>query len=52
MTLDNNDAILKDLQALFSLGTLPHTSVSIAQLFFSISNILTYLNIMLRIGLL
>ena len=53
MTLDNNDAVLTDLQAFFSVSTSPHTSVSIIgciSIVFSIMNILTHLTTLLRIG--
>ena len=43
ITLDNNNAVLTDLQAFFSLNTLPHTSVSqtsCISLVFSVLNIL------------
>ena len=53
MTLDNNNAVLTDLQAFFSLFTLPHTSVSLTScisIVFSVLNILTLLTTMMRVG--
>ena len=53
ITLDNNDAVLTDLYAFFSLNTLPHTSVSLTNCFslvFSVFNILTHMTTMLRVG--
>ena len=53
ITLDNNNAVLTDLKAYFSLNTLPHTSVSLTScisIVFSVLNILTHMTIMLRVG--
>ena len=53
ITLDNNNAVLTDLQAFFSLSTLPHTSViltSCISIVFSVLNILTHLTTMMRVG--
>ena len=51
--MGNNKAVLMDLQAFFSLNTLPHTSVSLTgciSIVFSVLNILTHLTSMLRVG--
>ena len=48
ITLDNNYAVLTDLEAYFSLDTLPHTSVSLTRcisIVFSVLNILTHMTI-------
>ena len=53
ITLDNNNAVLTDLQAFFSLYTLQHTSVGLTScisIVFSVLNILTHLTTMLRVG--
>ena len=52
-TLDNNNHVLTDLLAFFSLNTLPHTSVSLTScipIVFSAFNIFTYMTTMLRVG--
>ena len=53
MTMDNNNAVLTDFWAYFSLFTLPHTSVSLTScisIIFSVLKILTHLTTMLRVG--
>ena len=53
ITLDNNDAVLTDLYAYFSLNTLSHSSVSLTScisIVFSVLNILTHMTTMLRVG--
>ena len=53
MTLDNNNAVLTDLDAFFSINTLPHTSVSQTRcisIVFSVLNILTHLTTMPCVG--
>ena len=53
ITLDNNNAVLTDLQTFFSLNTLPHTSVSLTScisIVFSVLNILTHLTTILHVG--
>ena len=48
ITLNNNNAVLTDLHAFFSLNTLPYTSVSLTgciSSFFSVLNILTMLHV-------
>ena len=53
MTLDNNNAVLTDLYAFFSLNTLPHTSVGLTScisIVFSVLNIWAHLTTMLPVG--
>ena len=55
MTLDNNNAVLTDLLAFFSLNTLPHRSTSVGltgciSFGFSVLHILTHLTTMMRVG--
>ena len=53
MTLDNNIAVLTDLQQFFSLNTLPHALVgmtSCISIIFSVLNILTHLTTVLPVG--
>ena len=53
ITLDNNNAILKELCPFFSLDTLPHTSVGLTScisIVFSVLNILAHLTTMLPVG--
>ena len=53
ITLDNNNAVLTDLQAFFSLNTSPHTSVGLTgciSIVFSVLNIFTHMTTMLRVG--
>ena len=48
----NNNAVLTDLYAFFSLNTLPHTLVSLTSciyIVFSVLNILTHIDTMLRV---
>ena len=49
----NNIAVLTDLEAYFTLNTLPHTSVSLTRcisIIFSVLNILTHMTTMLLVG--
>ena len=53
ITFDNNNAVLTDLKAFFSLNTLLHTSVSLASyiaIVFSVLNISTHITTMLCVG--
>ena len=50
--LDNND-VLTDLKAFFSINTFPHTSISLTgctSIVSSVMNILTHMTTMLRVG--
>ena len=53
ITLDNNNTVLADFKPIFSLYTLPHTSVGLTgciSIVFSVLNILTHLTTMLPVG--